>query len=654
MLDADVAEILGIESGTLEVVRLSGDQSVDGEKTFIVSPVVPTPTDDFQAATKKYVDDNIGGGGGGGTETTATLGTLIAGATAKSTPVDADLIPLTDSTASNITRKLSWANAKATLKTYFDALYQPINSVLTAFAALTQTNDNILQVKSGAWTARTPAQVKTDLALTKADVGLPAVVNSDTTTTANITDSTNKRFVTDAQLTTIGNQSGTNTGDETTATIKSKLGIATLSGSNTGDQTSIVGITGTKAQFNTAITDDNIVGASGGTFTGHIEVPSDAYDETTWDANLQAATKNDIRDKIEAIILLIADKVAKNASITGATKTKVTYDAKGLVTAGADATTADIADSTNKRYVTDAQLTVIGNTSGTNTGNQTSIVGITGTTAQFNTALTDNDFATLAGSETLTNKTLTSPVVNTPTGIVKGDVGLGNVDNTADSAKPVSTAQQTALNLKANLISPSFTTPSLGDATATTQAAGDNDTSVATTAFVQQAVPNSSYRSLLDCSGSHTAAKVAGTYGMGQGDALAVSGTGTLYPLNTIYIAAADYPTVDGKTAKLRIRAQLHCNDVAPFTGTFVIGLHPITRPATSGGAGLVIYTIGAAVSGSTLTFTNPAADSSNVAAGSDFALPADGHYVLAVVTNQTMAASAHVHVSALLQMRNN
>jgi hypothetical protein len=61
-------------------------------------------------------------------------------------------------------------------------------------------------------------------------------------------------------------------------------------------------------------------------------------------------------------------KVDENTAITGATKTKVTYDAKGLVTAGADATTADIADSSNKRYVTDAQLVVVGNTSGTNTG----------------------------------------------------------------------------------------------------------------------------------------------------------------------------------------------------------------------------------------------------------------------------------------------
>jgi hypothetical protein len=63
-------------------------------------------------------------------------------------------------------------------------------------------------------------------------------------------------------------------------------------------------------------------------------------------------------------------KVDENSAITGATKTKVTYDSKGLVTSGTDATTADIADSTNKRYVTDAQQTVITNTSGTNTGDQ--------------------------------------------------------------------------------------------------------------------------------------------------------------------------------------------------------------------------------------------------------------------------------------------
>jgi len=39
----------------------------------------------------------------------------------------------------------------------------------------------------------------------------------------------------------------------------------------------------------------------------------------------------------------------------------------------------------------------------------------------------------------------------------KTDIGLGNVDNTSDLNKPVSTATQTALNLKANIASPTFT-----------------------------------------------------------------------------------------------------------------------------------------------------------------------------------------------------
>lgn len=45
-------------------------------------------------------------------------------------------------------------------------------------------------------------------------------------TTANIPDSTDKRYVSDAQLAVLGNTSGTNSGDETTASIKTKLGAA--------------------------------------------------------------------------------------------------------------------------------------------------------------------------------------------------------------------------------------------------------------------------------------------------------------------------------------------------------------------------------------------------------------------------------------------
>ena len=45
----------------------------------------------------------------------------------KATPADADLIPLSDSASGFGIKKLSWANIKATLKTYFDSLYMALS-----------------------------------------------------------------------------------------------------------------------------------------------------------------------------------------------------------------------------------------------------------------------------------------------------------------------------------------------------------------------------------------------------------------------------------------------------------------------------------------------------------------------------------------------
>ena len=67
-------------------------------------------------------------------------------------------------------------------------------------------------------------------------------------------------------------------------------------------------------------------------------------------------------------------------------------------------------------------------------------------------------------------------------GTARSNLGLGSVNNTSDADKPVSTAQQTALNLKADSASPTLT----GDPKAPTPSIGDNDTSIATTAFVQR------------------------------------------------------------------------------------------------------------------------------------------------------------------------
>jgi hypothetical protein len=157
-------------------------------------------------------------------------------------------------------------------------------------------------------------------------------------------------------------------------------------------------------------------------------------------------------------------KVDENSAITGATKTKVTYDQKGLVTAGADATTADIADSTNKRYVTDAQSTVIGNTSGTNTGDNATNSQYSGLAASKQDTLvsatnikTINSTSVLGSGNIAVEPTITA---TTSADYYRGDktfatlnktaVALGNVDNTSDANKPVSTAQQTALDAKTN------------------------------------------------------------------------------------------------------------------------------------------------------------------------------------------------------------
>ena len=79
--------------------------------------------------------------------------------------------------------------------------------------------------------------------------------------------------------------------------------------------------------------------------------------------------------------------------------------------------------------------------------------------------------------------------IDNPHAVTKTQVGLSNVDNTSDVNKPVSTAAQTALALKANLASPALT----GTPTAPTASVGTSNTVVATTAFVNAEIANDTY-----------------------------------------------------------------------------------------------------------------------------------------------------------------
>lgn len=76
-------------------------------------------------------------------ETTTTIGTLINGATDKATPVDADYVGLMDSAALNVLKKLSWANIKATLKTYFDSVATTLTNKTLALPTLTGYTETV-------------------------------------------------------------------------------------------------------------------------------------------------------------------------------------------------------------------------------------------------------------------------------------------------------------------------------------------------------------------------------------------------------------------------------------------------------------------------------------------------------------------------------
>lgn len=82
------------------------------------------------------------------------------------------------------------------------------------------------------------------------------------------------------------------------------------------------------------------------------------------------------------------------------------------------------------------------------------ISDITGTNSGTNTGdnATNSQYSGLAGSKLDTNGNGSNL-----TGLTKSQVGLSNVDNTADASKPVSSAQQTALDLKASLSGANYT-----------------------------------------------------------------------------------------------------------------------------------------------------------------------------------------------------
>jgi hypothetical protein len=124
------ATILAFDT-TVPSTQAFGDSAATGSAAVAARrdhkhamPATPTSVSgNAGTATALQTARTINGVSFDGTANITNIAEATHAATGKTTPVDADELPLVDSAASNVLKKLTGTNLKAYLKTYFDTLY---------------------------------------------------------------------------------------------------------------------------------------------------------------------------------------------------------------------------------------------------------------------------------------------------------------------------------------------------------------------------------------------------------------------------------------------------------------------------------------------------------------------------------------------------
>lgn len=275
---------------------------------------------------------------------------------------------------------------------------------------------------------------------------------------------------------------------------KSKLDLSTLTDNRILTVPDETGTIATREYVDT-----EIAGVGGGAFawgaiTGTLADQTDltAYVSTAISDVIDAAPG--ALDTLNELAASLGDDADFAGTVTTALAGKQPLDSDLTTIAGLTATTDNFMQSKAGAWAsrTIAQVKTDLGLTGTNSGDQTSIVGISGTLAQFNTAVSDADLVSLAGSETLTNKTLTSPILTTPalgtpasgvatsitglpiatglTGMTNGTFLTATGASTAVSTKTAPSGAVVGTTDTQTLSGKTLTTPTIGDFTNATHA----------------------------------------------------------------------------------------------------------------------------------------------------------------------------------------
>jgi hypothetical protein len=498
---------------------------------------------------------------------------------------------------------------------------QASDADLTAIAGLTPANDDIIQRKAGAWVNRTMAQLAADLQsllsiawgqITGAPSTFPPSSHThtqseshnspDTDTSASALHHT---IGTGANQAAAGNHVHPGVYEPANANIQSHI-------ASTANPHGV-----TKSQVG----------------LGNVDNTSDANKPVS---TLQAAAD--------------ALRVLANSAITGGTKTKITYDAKGLVTSGADATQDDIAAGATYGRLTNTQITDLtdaGDSSlhyhsadrnrANHTGTQLSstisdfaatvlATFLTGLSTATNAVITSADSVLSALGKLQAQITgLSSVYAPIAKGVTNGDshdhsggdgaqinhTTLGNIGTNTHAQIDTHIAASNPHSGAAPLASPALT----GIPTAPTAAVGTNTTQVATTAFVNAEINGDRPFSNADPLMDGTAA---------QGTAARVSRQDHVHPTDTSRaplasptftgIPAAPTAAADTNTTQLATTAfakkeaddaQAYAIQRANHTGTQLAAtISNFNTAALAAAPAETVNTVGALINGSTATTT--------------------------------------------------